>query len=226
MVKHANLYSRIEHAKVTKADLLNLRVKSKRLLSVCIHLKAVFDTIILQTGKTAHIDINLEISFLTLQLCFFFFPLFFFVVIILQALLLCLCFNRVLTFSSSSQELSWISLLQSLVLTFFKKSPPTSIEIKWSLPTMHIVQQSSCPIGNPMTVYTYGFIINCTMVGQSLEVKIIVEGIYNIRKQQTRFILGLFVRTNGKCSNSHAPSTGLSGIPLSIKTQYSRRNRI
>ena len=33
------------------------------------------------------------------------------------------------------------------------------------------------------------------------------------------------MRTNGKCRNSHAPSTRLSGILLSIKTQHYRRSR-
>ena len=38
-----------------------------------------------------------------------------------------------------------------------------------------------------------------------------IERTYNISKQQS-----LFMRTNGKCNNSHAPSTGLSDILLSI----------
>ena len=34
------------------------------------------------------------------------------------------------------------------------------------------------------------------------------------------------MRTNGKCNNSHAPSTGLSGILLTVRTKYSWRTRI
>ena len=32
------------------------------------------------------------------------------------------------------------------------------------------------------------------------------------------FLLSLFMRNNGKCNNSHAPSTGLDGIRLSLYT--------
>ena len=39
-------------------------------------------------------------------------------------------------------------------------------------------------------------------------------------------LLSLFMRTNGKCNNSHAPSTDFSGILLSVRTQYSRRTKI
>ena len=38
--------------------------------------------------------------------------------------------------------------------------------------------------------------------------------------------LNLFKRTNGKINNSHAPSTGLSRILLSIRIQYSWRTII
>ena len=38
--------------------------------------------------------------------------------------------------------------------------------------------------------------------------------------------LGLFMRTNGKCNNSQAPSTNLGSILLFIRTQYSWRTRI
>ena len=34
------------------------------------------------------------------------------------------------------------------------------------------------------------------------------------------------MRTNGKCNSSHAPSTGLCGILLSVRTQYFGRTRI
>ena len=34
-------------------------------------------------------------------------------------------------------------------------------------------------------------------------------------------LLSLLMRTNGKGKNSHAPSTGLSGIRISVRTQYS-----
>ena len=32
-----------------------------------------------------------------------------------------------------------------------------------------------------------------------------IERTYNVSKQQTLFLLSLFMRTNGKCNNSHAP---------------------
>ena len=34
-------------------------------------------------------------------------------------------------------------------------------------------------------------------------------------------LLSLFIKTNGKCNNSHAPITGFSGIQLSVRTQSS-----
>ena len=34
-------------------------------------------------------------------------------------------------------------------------------------------------------------------------------------------LLSLFMKTNGKYNNSHAPSTALSGILLSVRTPYS-----
>ena len=47
-----------------------------------------------------------------------------------------------------------------------------------------------------------------------------IERTYNIRKKQIRFS-SLFMRYNGKCNHSHAPSTGLSSILLFIRIQYS-----
>ena len=54
-----------------------------------------------------------------------------------------------------------------------------------------------------------------------------IERIYNISKTADSVLLSLFTRTNGKCDNSHtpyltSPSTGLSRILLSVRTQYSR----
>ena len=46
------------------------------------------------------------------------------------------------------------------------------------------------------------------------------------KKTADSVLLSLFIKINGKCNNSHAPSTGLSGIPLSVQTQYSWRTRI
>ena len=37
------------------------------------------------------------------------------------------------------------------------------------------------------------------------------------KKTADSVLLSLFIETNGKCNNSHAPSTGLSGIPLSVQ---------
>ena len=41
------------------------------------------------------------------------------------------------------------------------------------------------------------------------------------KKTADSVLLSLFLRTNGKCTNSHASSTGLSGILLSVRIQYS-----
>ena len=46
------------------------------------------------------------------------------------------------------------------------------------------------------------------------------------KKTADSALLSLFMRTNGKCNNSHAPSTGLSGILPSVRTQYFWRTRI
>ena len=46
------------------------------------------------------------------------------------------------------------------------------------------------------------------------------------KKTADSVLLSLFMRTNRKCNNSHAPSTGLSGILLSARTQYSWRAKI
>ena len=37
---------------------------------------------------------------------------------------------------------------------------------------MDIKRQSSCLIENPITVYSYGFLFNCTMVGQASDIKL------------------------------------------------------
>ena len=39
-----------------------------------------------------------------------------------------------------------------------------------------------------------------------------IDRTYNIRKQQTRFFFSLFMRTNGKCINSHAPKDRLKAV--------------
>ena len=41
------------------------------------------------------------------------------------------------------------------------------------------------------------------------------------KKTTDSVLLSLFMRTNGKCNNTHAPSTGLSGILFSVRNQYS-----
>ena len=46
------------------------------------------------------------------------------------------------------------------------------------------------------------------------------------KKTANSVLLSLFIRTNGKCNKSHAPSTRLGGILLSVRTQYSGRTRI
>ena len=45
-----------------------------------------------------------------------------------------------------------------------------------------------------------------------------------MRKQQTQVLFSLFMRTNGKCNNSQAPSTGLSGILPSSEPQIPEEN--
>ena len=50
------------------------------------------------------------------------------------------------------------------------------------------------------------------------------EPIYT--KTADSVLLSLFMRTNGKCNNYHAPSTGLSGILLSVRTYYFWRTSI
>ena len=34
---------------------------------------------------------------------------------------------------------------------------------------MDIMRQSACLVVNPITVYSYGFLFNCTTVGQALD---------------------------------------------------------
>ena len=53
-----------------------------------------------------------------------------------------------------------------------------------------------------------------------------IEKTYTIKKTADSVLLSLFMRPNGKCNNSHAPSISLSGILLSVRTQYSQRTRI
>ena len=46
------------------------------------------------------------------------------------------------------------------------------------------------------------------------------------KQQSYSVLLSLFMRTNGKCNNSHTPSTGLSGTLPSVRTQFSWRTSI
>ena len=46
------------------------------------------------------------------------------------------------------------------------------------------------------------------------------------KKTADSVLLSLFMRTNGKCNNSHAPYGWLRCTLLSVRTQYSRRTRI
>ena len=48
----------------------------------------------------------------------------------------------------------------------FKKTIKRYIRVGYSL---DIMQQSACLVLNPITVYSYGFLFNCTTVGQASE---------------------------------------------------------
>ena len=37
---------------------------------------------------------------------------------------------------------------------------------------MDIMRQSACLVVNPIMVYSYGFLFNCPMVGQALDIKL------------------------------------------------------
>ena len=58
---------------------------------------------------------------------------------------------------------------------------------------------------------------------QIIRKKVSFRNIENLQNKKTAdsVLLSLFMRTNGKCNNSHAPSTGLSHILLSVRNQYS-----
>ena len=46
----------------------------------------------------------------------------------------------------------------------FKKLVKRYIRVRYNLDVM---RQSACLVLNPITVYSYGFLFNCTMVGQA-----------------------------------------------------------
>ena len=48
--------------------------------------------------------------------------------------------------------------------TQFKKIVKRYIRVGYNLDSM---QQSTCLVLNPITVYSYGFLLNCTTVGQA-----------------------------------------------------------
>ena len=47
----------------------------------------------------------------------------------------------------------------------FKKIVKRYIRVRYNL---DIMRQSACPVSNPITVYSYGFLFNCKTVGQAL----------------------------------------------------------
>ena len=51
----------------------------------------------------------------------------------------------------------------------FKKIVKRYIRVGYNLDVM---RQSACLVLNPITVYTYGFLFNCTAVGQASDVKL------------------------------------------------------
>ena len=56
-------------------------------------------------------------------------------------------------------------LLESLVLVIYsKKIVKRYVRVEYN---MDIMRQTACLVLNPITVYSYGFLFNCTMVGQA-----------------------------------------------------------
>ena len=53
----------------------------------------------------------------------------------------------------------------------FKKILKCYIKVGYNFDIMrqsaYLMPQSACPVLNPITVYSYGFLFNCTMVGQA-----------------------------------------------------------
>ena len=80
---------------------------------------------------------------------------------------------RILTDPGSSIVLSSVLIrlrgstgLENLIL--FKKIIKRYIKVGYNLDVM---RQSACPVLNPITVCSYGFLLNCTAVGQASDSK-------------------------------------------------------
>ena len=55
-------------------------------------------------------------------------------------------------------------LLENLILDQFKKIIKRYKKVGYNL---DIMRQSACRVVNPITVYSYDFLFNCTVVGQA-----------------------------------------------------------
>ena len=55
-------------------------------------------------------------------------------------------------------------IVKNLILLINSKIVKRYIRVGYNL---DIMRQSACPVLNPITIYSYGFIFNCTTVGQA-----------------------------------------------------------
>ena len=95
-------------------------------------------------------------------------------------------------------------------------------------------QHGSCPAESELTTLSYDCLLRTCHKYAHFNKNNLENGSYRNRENLLHVykkiadwgLLSLFMRTNGKCNSSHAPSTGLSSILLSVSTKYSRRTGI